>query len=556
MTCFSLPSFTDTPPADNNMSTKTDITSLPLEVRQQIFGYCFKVQGGYVYDGKSDKLRNADDSPIDLSLFYTCRSIANACKNLPLAVNTIHFSTLFRDDWRSLACCFNLAATYYNILQQDLVLHLAHLITPEMHTQLDKDFPTFRSKLEKERDHHFRTWHTGEHLPTASNNVTSSEHVRPPRCEFVQQFYKDVISESADALTSYRYPGYQNVDRLWLDFIYEYEPGGTRSRGLDICDGFYKRWNLSSGEIYRCLSPCLRLIADKNPAEFANRVYACLPHWVDEFPAEEFFHLEFDYWAIPSRSQVAHVLTLLDVPEFVWKLPDSWHYDIHFYAEVREDFPPSRHMEEADHPSVNFSFRCREKPRFSAAAVAIRFLATLPHHRRVHIRNITLHENYPAVNNASLHAFGLVPFLKENSQLQVQRHVNVAHCFIAYLDNCADDVVGALMDETSMSRVSTEREWFVPELSCWLLDSLAVADTGIPAEAFILLLDSGPHAGICTQAFNTWVHHRIARHEAWSECMARKLVTPPEGDHSTPPIRLLMAYTQLFTASHKIITTS
>ncbi|KAF5681256.1 hypothetical protein FHETE_45 [Fusarium heterosporum] len=530
------------------MATKTDITNLPLEVKQQIFGYCFKVQGGYVYDGKSNKLRNADDSPIDLSLFYTCRSIANACKNLPLAVNTIHFSTLFRDDWRSLAGCFNLAATYYNVLQQDLVLHLAHLITPEMHTQLEKEFPTFRSKLEMERDHHFRTWHTGEHLPTISDNVTYSEYVRPHRCEFVQQFYEDTISDSDIVLWDYQYSGFQNVDRLRLDFTYEYEPEEPRSRSLDRYDDSYQRWNLGCGEVYRCLSPCLRLVADKNPTEFANRVYACLPHWVDKYPAEEFFNLEFEYWAIPSRSQVANVLTLLGVPEVVWKLPDRWHYDINFSYEVRRNFPTSQHMEEVDHPSSHFSFRCREKPRFSAAAVAIRFLATLPHHQRVHIHNIILDENYPAVNNASLHAFGLVPFLKENPLLRVQRHVNVVHCFIAYFDNCTDDVVDILTDEANMSQVQTERQWFVSELSWWLLDALAVANTGISAEAFILLLDSGPHADICTEAFNTWVHHSIARHKAWSECMSSNLVTPPES-YDMSNTRRLMTYTRLFTVN-------
>ncbi|KAF5230082.1 hypothetical protein FAUST_10008 [Fusarium austroamericanum] len=144
------------------MVTERRITHLPAEIGQKIFREHFKVQGGYVYDGQSDKLRNADNTPIDLSLIYTCRSIANDCKNLPLSVNTIHFSTLYREDWRSLAGCFNLVATYYYVLQQDIVLHLAHLITPEMHAQLEKRFPTFRAKLEAERAFHFQVWNTGD----------------------------------------------------------------------------------------------------------------------------------------------------------------------------------------------------------------------------------------------------------------------------------------------------------------------------------------------------------------------------------------------------------
>ncbi|KAM0351746.1 hypothetical protein ACHAPU_002258 [Fusarium lateritium] len=534
------------------MSAKPGITSLPLEIKQQIFAYHFKAEGGYVYDGKSDKLRNADGSPINLSLFYTCRSIANACKDLPLALNTIHFSTLFREDWRSLAGCFNLAATYYHILQQDLVLHLAHLITPEMHTQLEKDFPTFKSKLEAERDFHFRAWHTDGHLPSSSDNVASSEDVRPPRCEFVQLFYDLVISDSEYTQRRYCLSAYQSVDRLWLNSsktIRDHRPGSVRS-DLDPYDLYiFESWNSSSGEVHRCLSLCLRLIADKNPGEFANRVYASLPHWVDMFPAEEFFRLEFDYWAIPSPSQVANVLNLLGAPEFVWKIPDGWHYAGHFIYDVSYDHPANKLIEFLDNPTLDFSFRYREKPRFSAAAVAIRFLGTLPHQQRVHIRNITLHEDYPAVNNASLHPLGLVPFLKENSLLRVQRHVNVVHHFVECFGCRTGNVVDLLTGVAGTSQRYTFEEGFRLELGCWLLDALAVADAGISAGAFTLLLDAGRHADVCTSAFDVFVHHSIALYKAWSECVASNLVTPSQesyDDSNTSPTRLLMVNTRRF----------
>ncbi|KAF4424486.1 hypothetical protein F53441_14233 [Fusarium austroafricanum] len=101
------------------MAPKHHLTALPSEIRQQIFKECLRVDGGYVYDAQSDKLTNANDahSPIDLSLRYTCRSIADDTRNIPLAVNMIHFSTAFREDWRSLAGCFNLAATTYHMLE-------------------------------------------------------------------------------------------------------------------------------------------------------------------------------------------------------------------------------------------------------------------------------------------------------------------------------------------------------------------------------------------------------------------------------------------------------
>ncbi|CAG1974831.1 unnamed protein product [Fusarium graminearum] len=141
----------------------------------------------------------------------------------------IQFSTLYREDWRSLAGCFNLVATYYYVLQQDIVLHLAHLITPEMHMQLEKKFPNFRSKLEIERAFHFRVWDTGD-------DNTSQVRFRPAACQFVDEFFEwntDCILPN----NRYEYEGYGSVasamDRLGIpDFarklpdtwIYEENP--------------------------------------------------------------------------------------------------------------------------------------------------------------------------------------------------------------------------------------------------------------------------------------------------------------------------------------------
>ncbi|PTD09496.1 hypothetical protein FCULG_00008931 [Fusarium culmorum] len=360
------------------MSTGLRITDLPAEIRRQIFCEYFAITGGYVYNGQSDKLRTIENTPIDLSLIYTCRSIANDCKRLPLAVNTIQFSTLYREDWRSLAGCFNLVATYYYVLQQDIVLHLAHLITPEMHMQLEKKFPNFRSKLEIERAFHFRVWDTGD-------DNTSQVRFRPAACQFVDEFFEwniDCILPNH----RYEYDGYGFVHNCVRHSATSTRDNHRRVPGL--VDRDFRRWDKYSGEIRQCLTHCLQLIAEEYPEEFGDHVFTCLPHWRGKYPAHDFLGLRFETWAIPSRSQVASAMDRLGIPDFAWKLPDTWIY---------EENPLSLGPPEFDDedPPFDFEFRTREKIRFSAAASAIRFIGLLSTTQRTSIRTIVLHEDSP-----------------------------------------------------------------------------------------------------------------------------------------------------------------
>ncbi|RGP71817.1 hypothetical protein FLONG3_6982 [Fusarium longipes] len=504
----------------------TKITDLPLEVRQQIFGEYFAAQDGYVYNEQSGKLRHADGTPIDLSLIYTCRYIANDCKHLPLALNTIHFSTIYREDWRSLAGCFNLAASYYNVLQQDLVLHLAHLVTPEMHAQLEKTLPTFRSKLEAEREFHFHAWDTGDAVGAVEGleNADTSEPVQPAVCEFVRDFYFWAVDKVVQNLPT-EYYDYHNVDKLARGL----QNSMSRERLEPLRDNhrlfYHRRWNHYSREVDQCLSQCLRLVADKNPTEFANRVYACLPQWVGKYRAEEFFDLRFEDWAIPSRTQVAHVLHRLGVPDLVWKLPDIWHYESSYFFKwkVYNHIPRDRWFDEFEHPTINFDSRTRTKIRFSAAAAAIRFLDLLPHQQRTQIRTIILHEDLLSVNKASIHGLGLVPFLRENSLLRVQRRVSFVHCI---LNDLSTDL--PQLDKTHKFPERLHTFEFVPALSRWLLDNLAVVNAGIPADSFALLLESGPYADRCTEILQQLVHFRIKLNRAWDECLNDKSLPLPE----------------------------
>ncbi|WXC51096.1 hypothetical protein QX201_010801 [Fusarium graminearum] len=322
----------------------------------------------------------------------------------------IQFSTLYREDWRSLAGCFNLVATYYYVLQQDIVLHLAHLITPEMHMQLERKFPNFRSKLEIERAFHFRVWDTGD-------DNTSQVRFRPAACQFVDEFFEwniDCILPN----NRYEYEGYGSVHNC-----IRYSATSTRDGHrwyLGPVDRGLRRWDKYSGEIRQCLTHCLQLIAEEYPEEFGDHVFTCLPHWRSKYPAHDFLGLRFETWAIPSRSQVASAMDRLGIPDFARKLPDTWIY---------EENPLSLGPPEFDDDDLpfDFEFRIRKKIRFSAAASAIRFIGLLSTTQRTSIRTIVHHEDsaYNAVSISSipstLFATLLPPYGRYYSQVEVLR---------------------------------------------------------------------------------------------------------------------------------------
>ncbi|KAI1027678.1 hypothetical protein LB504_011787 [Fusarium proliferatum] len=483
------------------------LTDLPTEIRQKIFKECLKVAGGYAYNAQTDKLTNADEArtPIDLSLRYTCRSIARDTTTIPLAVNTIHFSTT--DNWRSLAGCFNLVATAYYILEQDLAFHLAEFVTPAMFAEIDAKYPRFRAMFQSELANHDIRNPVRDRPPSTKQLIN---RIRPPSCHWVEHFFRQNV-DSPDVYGPSYYISFVDVhDRDFMDPI-GYLPGDSHAR-----------WQQQSGDVRDALSYCLRLIAEQAPKEFEDQVHKILPHWVGKYHPQEFLGLKFDLWDIPSRQNVAHALDLLSIPDFVWKLPELWTYPDEFYRELGDglDNPRPENAErcqydaEYDNPMRmidHFDYRHRDKIRFSATATAIRFLNRLSSEQRTQIRRIILHEDSPSVNMPSLHAQGLVPFYKENPRLQVERPVSVFGC----IHSC----VGA--EKGWMTR-DNPRDLYGPtflfDLQSWLIDALSMRDLDIPSGSFIFTLWGGSYGDLCTEVFQGCVHMALAEGPAFDKC--------------------------------------
>ena len=105
--------------------------------------------------------------------------------------------------------------------------------------------------------------------------------------------------------------------------------------------------------------------------------------------------------------------------------PDPWtiiatQEDIH---QVRQEFYPRQDWYD---PYIKTAFASpSDEYAFSAAAVAIKFLTTLSTTERCRFPHIELREDDGAVVFPECHVQGLMPFLRENLRLRVQRIANL-----------------------------------------------------------------------------------------------------------------------------------
>ncbi|KAK8112505.1 hypothetical protein PG984_013031 [Apiospora sp. TS-2023a] len=88
-------------------SSASPFLRLPRELRDAIYREYVLVDGGYVFNPYTEKLRKATgqgrgdaNRAINLSLTYTCRQVAIEMKGVALGANLVTFKTLYRHNLR------------------------------------------------------------------------------------------------------------------------------------------------------------------------------------------------------------------------------------------------------------------------------------------------------------------------------------------------------------------------------------------------------------------------------------------------------------------------
>ncbi|KAI4619402.1 uncharacterized protein J4E87_007652 [Alternaria ethzedia] len=98
----------------NILPTLPAILRLPRELRDLIYEHYVQVDGGYIHNIETNRLLQADGSPISTGLALTCRQIAAEMQGLALGQNTITFHTHFSESTRQQAGLFHI--TMYTIM--------------------------------------------------------------------------------------------------------------------------------------------------------------------------------------------------------------------------------------------------------------------------------------------------------------------------------------------------------------------------------------------------------------------------------------------------------
>ncbi|KAF4954394.1 hypothetical protein FSARC_12148 [Fusarium sarcochroum] len=385
-----------------------------------------------------------------------------------------------------------------------------------MYSQLGREFPGFVPQLKKAlRDHVERAaedWATnfadnsaGDSDDGSADDSDGASTIPPTLPEMIKwrsgqswRFEVDNVKEA-------------------MRFAHEFYGGFGRIDRSGVCGHMLRdRWDGCFSDISGAISFCLKLLAEKEPSEFATLVYERLPDWADTIPAHQFLSMGFEHWAIPSHSEVSAMVKRFHLDD-AWEILDLWHHT------------PPRDPDTGDYLSDDaylnntlpkpYGIRCREKIRFSAAAAAIRFLRRLSTDQRIRIRNLILHEDLPSVNAASAHAHGLAPFFKENHLLRVERRVSVLGCILA---PCGKPAAAATtLQNPPEDGGKMTNKVFLGRLAHWLFDALAVTRVGIPAESFTFVLEAGPYSDYCSDVFQQLVHRDIAWYRAYNACLDR-----------------------------------
>ncbi|KAF2649693.1 hypothetical protein K491DRAFT_762222 [Lophiostoma macrostomum CBS 122681] len=154
------------------------------------------------------------------------------------------------------------------------------------------------------------------------------------------------------------------------------------------------------------------------------------------------------------------------------------------------------------------------KYRYSAAAVAVKFISSIPESTRLQFRSIVLHEDREAVAFPQCHGRGLIPYCTENRKLRIERRVDLwRNAFMSEFSNA----VGLIADDSEYTGVASDEldaTAVTRPLVPWITEALALPSLGMPIGAFTLLLNGDPTALKTSEVFAT-----VTRDAAWQAAL-------------------------------------
>lgn len=250
------------------------------------------------------------------------------------------------------------------------------------------------------------------------------------------------------------------------------------------------------------------------------------------FPPREILALdsEFPAWSIPTDDDLSKLSGPYDKKTTE---EDEWgnnycHASRQLQMAEFWNGPRYRQVEYAWWPGRQWQSDNRGKYRFSAASVAIKFLASLTSGLRLCLRHIRLLENNTSVAFPESHAHGLINFCVENPKLRVERRVSVWKTIIQQQSHdtrsVVDDLEGIpeaqITDSCNDAGFSTVRA--TNNIALWVMEAASLIPAGMPRDSFSLVLDGAPGDDVFSDIFIKYIQRDAAWQMAWQTALEQK----------------------------------
>lgn len=162
----------------------------------------------------------------------------------------------------------------------------------------------------------------------------------------------------------------------------------------------------------------------------------------------------------------------------------------------------------------------RSKHRFSATAIAIRFLGNLPTNKRGTMRELVLNEDHIAVGHQECHSHGLVALYKENPQLRIELRAslpnNILQASNMFCDAYEFQSKGQNLDRNGTHHITAPGTF--KEVSRWSTEALATVDSGMPVASYSLVFCGEPCIDLCSEIFQQVIQRDAAFFIALEKC--------------------------------------
>ncbi|KAM0237404.1 hypothetical protein ACHAP5_009034 [Fusarium lateritium] len=471
---------------------KASLLGLPQELRDKIYHDYFMVDGGYVYDGESDKLVQADGQPIDLSLRQSCHAIADETRDLPMSLNSIEFSTVYRKDWQQQANGIRWIVGFHRQLTLDMIVRLRRLVTADMYQQSSPEH-----KL---------------HMPFVEDEIKQQLIWDVTRADMAEYRLSDASFRIANGTS-----GLKREDNLstW-------------------------GWNATNMSSLRTAAHVLRLLAERHPVEFTETLQQVLPSWDTSLSPLEFFDLTFAPWDIPSLPQITEVAEKLQLLEKVDTYAQWYQRDDESSNNTAPKFQYRRkYLFSAASLAIRTLKRMAQRQRLSI--------------RELIINEDRMSVAYSAVHPVGLIPFCKEnPKLHIEHRVNLWRNLlirtadpfcsQIAHEIETISDpyeDSDDDYDGDdVFDDYGSKNTSclphqAHRYTFGNQFFELLNHVPELLELGMPSEAYTFLLDGDPDLNFSTTSLTTIFKYAIAWSTINTDFVAKGLFAPPES-HQYP----------------------